>query len=195
VGFENQADERDQAGRIAAHAGAEHHAFTVGLSDLELLPRLQWHLDNPFGDAIILPTFVLAREARRTVTVALTGEGADETLGGYIHQKALWRLSRTPLARGPWRGLVARAVSLLPVPWLDRLFEYPASMGPEAGFGWRTCFGPGGTWSAISPRESFFPAGEGPALHPGHGRGGPALQGPGAHRGHPFAPDLDPSSV
>ncbi len=131
VGFENQADERDQAGRIAAHAGAEHHAFTVGLSDLELLPRLQWHLDNPFGDAIILPTFVLAREARRTVTVALTGEGADETLGGYIHQKALWRLSRTPLASGPWMGLVARAVSLLPVPWLDRLFEYPASMGPE----------------------------------------------------------------
>ncbi len=131
IGFENQIDERGPAGRIAARTGAEHTAFSVTLADLGMLPRLQWHLDSPFGDAIILPTYALAREARRHVTVALTGEGADETLGGYIHQKALWRISRMPFARGLLGRLLGRTVREMPVAWLDTLFEYPASMGKD----------------------------------------------------------------
>jgi len=131
IGFENQADERDQAQHVADRLRAVHTAFTMTAKDLAMLPRLQWHLDNPFGDAIVLPTYVLAREARRKASVVLTGEGADETFGGYIHQKALWRLSRFPLAQGLGGRLLGQAVKCLPVSWLDTLFEYPASMGVE----------------------------------------------------------------
>ncbi len=56
---------------------------------IALLPRIVWHLDEPIGDAIVIPMYMLAREAKKHVTVVLTGEGANETLGGYLFHRAL----------------------------------------------------------------------------------------------------------
>jgi len=73
-----------EARAVARHLGTEHHEVHIPVeSVLETLPHLAWHLDEPLGDPTAIPLFFLAREARRRVTVALLGEGADELFAGY----------------------------------------------------------------------------------------------------------------
>ncbi|HUF01833.1 MAG TPA: asparagine synthase (glutamine-hydrolyzing), partial [Gaiellaceae bacterium] len=85
VGFrEASFDESRHARRVAAHFGTEHHEehFTAQTL-LDVLPTLTEVLDEPFADPSVLPTFVLSRFTRETVTVALGGDGCDELLAGY----------------------------------------------------------------------------------------------------------------
>jgi asparagine synthase (glutamine-hydrolysing) len=90
-------------------------------------------LDEPLGDIIVLPTFYLSRVAGRTVKVVLTGEGADEIFGSYVHQYALARYAEYRRWCPPaLRHVVSSAVARAPVGLLDRLFPYPDSLG-EAG--------------------------------------------------------------
>ena len=87
VGFEGAADyyeERPAAAVIARHLGTDHTEITVTSEDaLRALDGVFDGLDEPFADSSALPTFLLARETRRHVTVALSGDGADEVFGGY----------------------------------------------------------------------------------------------------------------
>ncbi len=76
--------EHEEAARVARHIGSNHHCLM--LSPGEVLPALdRWGevFDEPFGDQAALPTMLLAQHARKSVTVVLTGEGADEVFGGY----------------------------------------------------------------------------------------------------------------
>jgi asparagine synthase (glutamine-hydrolysing) len=85
IGFgERTFDESEHARRVARHLDVDHHeeVFTPGVL-LELLPAVADVLDEPFGDASILPTYLLSRFTRQSVTVALGGDGADELLAGY----------------------------------------------------------------------------------------------------------------
>jgi asparagine synthase (glutamine-hydrolysing) len=85
IGFtESSFDESGHARRVAAHFGTDHHedVFTPEAM-VELLPTIVNTLDEPFADASILPTYLLSRFTRETVTVALGGDGSDELLAGY----------------------------------------------------------------------------------------------------------------
>jgi asparagine synthase (glutamine-hydrolysing) len=90
IGFPDaRYDEREHARAVARHLGSDHHEELVEPSDLvELLPRLVDHYGEPFADPSAVPTFYLARWARREITVALTGEGGDELFGGYYRHQA-----------------------------------------------------------------------------------------------------------
>lgn len=125
-------DELDAARRLAERFGSEHAEARVGPDDYELLPRIVWHLDEPVGDAIVVPTFRLAETASRTVRVALSGEGADEIFGGYVHHLALHGAGRLRSAvPAPALRALGAAVGRLPAPIADRLFPYPASLGDD----------------------------------------------------------------
>ncbi|HTM01212.1 MAG TPA: asparagine synthase (glutamine-hydrolyzing), partial [Candidatus Omnitrophota bacterium] len=91
VGFDEAGySEVEDARVVARHLGTDHHEETVRPDAIAILPDLVWHYDEPFGDSSMVPTWYVARMARRHVTVALSGDGGDELFAGYTrYQRAL----------------------------------------------------------------------------------------------------------
>ena len=84
IGFDVAAlDESDYARRIAEQFGADHRSRKVSPDDFETIDRLAAMFDEPFADASALPTWRVCQLARESVTVALSGDGADEAFAGY----------------------------------------------------------------------------------------------------------------
>jgi asparagine synthase (glutamine-hydrolysing) len=107
--------EVDVAAESAAAIGVEHVVRVVTPEEVaETLPLIVWYLDDPVADPALVPLWFIAREARRRVTVVLSGEGADELFGGY----AIYRepLSLAPFERvpGALRGQLGRLSTRLP---------------------------------------------------------------------------------
>lgn len=95
IGFEEQDfSELHHARRVAAHVGADHHEFIVRPDALEVLPILVEHYGEPYADSSAVPTYYVARETRKHVTVALNGDGGDESFAGYERYAAM-RLAET----------------------------------------------------------------------------------------------------
>lgn len=84
IGFDTKAlDESDYARQVAARFGTDHRSRTVSADDYGAVDGLAAMFDEPFADASALPTWRVCQLARETVTVALSGDGADEALAGY----------------------------------------------------------------------------------------------------------------
>ena len=130
IGFEDTDgfDERPYAKIVARRYGTDHHEWVVQPEAVDLVDRLVWHYDQPFGDSSAIPTYLLAELTRRHVTVALSGDGGDELFGGYerfLGGLLLARYNAAPslLRRGVDRTLEAAASS----PALDRARRFTAS--------------------------------------------------------------------
>ena len=80
---ETTLDDADVAARTAAHFHCEHTPISVEPDVVELLPKLLWHMDEPVADPAIVTAYLVSREARKTVTVLLSGVGGDELFAGY----------------------------------------------------------------------------------------------------------------
>lgn len=85
VGFESGEgyDESRFSRFVAEEYGTEHHEMFVKEKSFNLLPKILWHMDEPIADFASIPTYILSEFAKKKVSVVLTGEGADETFGGY----------------------------------------------------------------------------------------------------------------
>jgi asparagine synthase (glutamine-hydrolysing) len=85
IGFDEEDvfDERSYARLVAKELGTEHHEFVVHPEAVDLIERLVWHHDQPFGDSSAIPTFLLSEMTGRHVKVALSGDGGDELFAGY----------------------------------------------------------------------------------------------------------------
>ncbi|MBI5509077.1 MAG: asparagine synthase (glutamine-hydrolyzing) [Deltaproteobacteria bacterium] len=81
LGFGEPTDELEDARLVAEAFGTDHHEETISFDALSLFPTVTWHVEEPKENAIQL--YVLAREARKHVKVALSGLGGDELFGGY----------------------------------------------------------------------------------------------------------------
>ena len=129
VGFaERSFDESSHARAVAAHLGTDHHELTLEPAMLlDLIPRLPVLLDEPLGDASIIPTYLLSAFTRRHVKVALGGDGGDELFAGYptlqAHRLAGYYLRTPSLLR---RGLIEPAVQRLPVSRDNMSFDFRA---------------------------------------------------------------------
>lgn len=85
VGFErNGFSEIDVAKETADKLGVENISYVITPQEyMNELPKIMWHMDDPLADPACVPLYFVAREARKHVTVVLSGEGADELFGGY----------------------------------------------------------------------------------------------------------------
>ncbi len=84
IGFdEAEYDERQFAKMVADRYATDHHAMTVRPDAISVLPRIIWHYGEPFADPSAIPTYYVSEIAKRHVTVALNGDGGDESFIGY----------------------------------------------------------------------------------------------------------------
>lgn len=122
IGFaERSFDESRYAREVARHLATDHHEYRVSPQEiLEVIPTVGEILDEPLGDASILPTYLVSRFARQSVTVVLSGDGGDELLAGYpTYLAAHW----------------AEAVRKLPRAWL-RAARWLAEGLPSSTANW-----------------------------------------------------------
>jgi asparagine synthase (glutamine-hydrolysing) len=117
VGFSDaRYDERAYARAVAERYGTVHEELAIAEDVAGTLPRLAATYDEPLGDEAAFPTFLIAEQARRHVTVALAGDGGDEAFAGYERYIAHSLASRVP-------SLAARtgaaALRLLPAARLE----------------------------------------------------------------------------
>ena len=129
VGFaERSFDESRHAREVARHLGTDHHELTLEPSMLlDLIPRLPTLLDEPMGDASIIPTYLLSAFTRQHVKVALGGDGGDELFAGYptlqAHRLAGYYNRAPRLLR---KGLIEPVVRRLPVSRNNLSFDFRA---------------------------------------------------------------------
>jgi len=118
IGFEEPSyDETIHAQAMASHIGNIHHEKKLSLEVAkDALERLMTQMDEPLGDPSLLPTWLLSGFARDKVTVALSGDGADELFAGYDPFAALGpaRLYQR-LVPGPLHSLLRRVVARMPI--------------------------------------------------------------------------------
>ncbi len=84
IGYDSEGkDELEYAALVAGHCKTNHNEFRIKPEMTRILPELLWHLDEPFFDNSIIPTWYISRFAREQVKVVLSGDGGDEFFGGY----------------------------------------------------------------------------------------------------------------
>lgn len=113
-------DESAQARAIARHVGTDHTEIVLSPSAaMALIPDLPHRYDEPFADPSQLPTVLMCVEARREVTVCLSGDGGDEVFGGYnryLYARLAWRrMGRLP--RSARQAMAGALLTLSPARW------------------------------------------------------------------------------
>jgi len=138
VGFDTARpfDELEHARRVAAHFATDHHELVLSSEELVArLPEVLDRLDEPIIDPALLPTLLLSAMARETVTVVLTGEGADELFGGYRR----YRLQHGLGWLGPLAGMGAMVAR--PHRWKQALTALSTTSALDNHLAWSQTMG------------------------------------------------------
>ena len=157
VGFrEEDFDELKYARVVADRVGTDHHELIIKPDSLDILPKLVWHYNEPFGDSSCIPTYYLARATSKFVKVALNGDGGDETFAGYERYQgalaseylnavprplfhlalAAWRMGEGPLRRVAGRKVYRKVRRV--EDFLKGMLTFPDALSRY--FSWMTCF-------------------------------------------------------
>ncbi|MEZ5306511.1 MAG: asparagine synthase (glutamine-hydrolyzing) [Pyrinomonadaceae bacterium] len=130
IGFEEDTFNELKYARIAAkHFNTEHHEFIVTPDLVETVNDLVWHLDEPFSDPSLMPTYMVSKMARDHVTVVLSGDGGDELFAGYTRYKRHMESSKIGALPASLRQKLMRPLSkALPGGAPGKNFLYNASL-------------------------------------------------------------------
>jgi asparagine synthase (glutamine-hydrolysing) len=144
IGFDDpEFDELSYARLAARHFLTDHRDELVKPDAAEAMKALCWYYDEPFGDSSAIPTYYVSRLARQRVTVALSGDGGDETFAGYRRYYFDGRENRlrdwVPAAlRGPLFGVLGAAYPK--ADYLPRIFRGKAFLSNVARAPWEAYF-------------------------------------------------------
>jgi asparagine synthase (glutamine-hydrolysing) len=120
IGFSSDRhNERPHARRVAELFGTDHSEYVVEADALSILPKLITHYGDPFADSSAIPSLYVSQMASREVTVALNGDGGDESFAGYnryVSNAVAERLDRVPLVL---RQALAGAATATPEPLVE----------------------------------------------------------------------------
>ena len=135
VDFEGSASEAPKAEATARRLGTEHTSIFCGTEDILRMPEVVATLEEPVGDAVVVAQYILSRATRDAgIKVVMTGDGADETLGGYQYLRAIIQTEKW--ANRIPRQLVSRIapalVRALPLGLIDHLAGIPLGVAREA---------------------------------------------------------------
>ena len=145
IGFDDHDgfDERPYAQQVAQRYGTDHTEFVVKPDAVELIERLVWHHDQPFGDSSAIPMFLLSELTSREVTVALSGDGGDELFAGYERFAAAVALQHYHLLPTAARRILVAAGRQVPTgTWggrgarLHRFLDHAERGMPDAYIAW-----------------------------------------------------------
>lgn len=116
VGFGREGfSEVDVAKETADKLDVENISYIISPEEyLESLPKVMWHMDDPLADPSCVPLYFVAREARKHVTVVLSGEGADELFGGYNIYREPDSLKMFQVLPEPARKALSKIAQMLP---------------------------------------------------------------------------------
>ena len=119
IGFSEDAryDETGYANIVAKRFKTDHHVFVVTPSTIDLIDKIIYHYDEPFGDASAIPTYIVSNLTRQHVTVALNGDGGDELFAGYTRFIAATMSERIPPVV---RQMLSGASGLIPAPHSEK---------------------------------------------------------------------------
>ena len=90
-----------------------------------------WHLDEPMADPAAVPVYYLSREAKKDVTVILTGDGADELFAGYSQYKFLLLAEKMKNMPRPLKKIIPASAKLIPKALLNKLYSYSEATGDK----------------------------------------------------------------
>ena len=115
IGFDHaRFDELPHARAVARQFGTVHEEFQVRADAVKVVPRIVRHYGEPFADSSAIPSFYLSELTRRHVTVALNGDGGDESFAGYQRYVANAVAERLDLIPAPLRHAVAGLAATVP---------------------------------------------------------------------------------
>lgn len=118
IGFEEETfNELKYARKVAKIFATDHHEYIVKPEALNILPKIIWHFNEPFADSSCIPTYYLSKMTRQEVTVALNGDGGDETFAGYERYVA---------------NKIANIYNLIPQSIRKNLFSFITAVLPES---------------------------------------------------------------
>lgn len=118
-----------QASSFAKEHSLKHHVVEDEKFSMQRLKEAVYALEEPLADSIIEPTYKLLGETRKHVKAVLSGEGADELFGGYVHQQVALKIDFVPRSL---RRALTFISELLPNPVLDYLIPYPQKLTTDA---------------------------------------------------------------
>lgn len=124
-------NELQYAKKASSYFGTRHKEITISADIIKDLPKIVWHLDEPMSDPAAVPVYYLSKEAKKSVTVILTGDGADELFAGYDQYKFLSLGYKARHLPKPIIKALPRAIRLLPRAMLDKIYRYSSATGSK----------------------------------------------------------------
>ncbi|MBN2459339.1 asparagine synthase (glutamine-hydrolyzing) [Candidatus Woesearchaeota archaeon] len=133
VGFAHgeKVNENAYARQVSELFGTEHQELMIEPDVVKLLPKIAWHCDEPMADPALIPVYLLSKEAKKSSTVILTGDGGDEIFAGYDHYRFLKAVSSAH--KMPLFGKLGHGMTrMIPLKAWDKFYKHSSNLGKAA---------------------------------------------------------------